>query len=136
MGLLGEGGAGWTRSVGRGRVDMVDDDDGERLFLGGEFEAGVLRAEDEGGALIVGTDGALREAGEAEGDVVDAGEASLVDEVLVLEGVHDEGEKVVDGGAGELEDDVVAVAPDGHGAVGVEVGVAGGGARGCRSEEN
>ena len=46
--------AGWTRSVGRGWVDVVDDDDGERLFFGDEFEAGVLRGEDEGVALIVG----------------------------------------------------------------------------------
>ena len=33
---------------------MVDDDDGERLFFGDELEAGVLRGEDEGVALIVG----------------------------------------------------------------------------------
>ena len=61
---------------------MVDDEDGERGFLRDELEAGVLRAEDAGGALIVGADGALRDAGEAEGDVVDAGEAGLVDEQL------------------------------------------------------
>jgi hypothetical protein len=76
---------------------MVDDDDRERGFLRDELGAGVLRAEDEGGALIVGADGALRKAGEAEGDVVDAGEAGLVDELLVLEGVHDEGEELRDG---------------------------------------
>jgi hypothetical protein len=43
----------------------------------------------------------------------DDGEAGLVDELLVLEGVHDEGEELRDGSAGELKDDVVAVAPVG-----------------------
>ena len=34
-------------SVGRGWVDVVDDDDRERLFFGDEVEAGVLRGEDD-----------------------------------------------------------------------------------------
>ena len=46
MGLLGERG-GRPVSVGRGWVDVVDDDDRERLFFGDEVEAGVLRGEDD-----------------------------------------------------------------------------------------
>src|ERR1035441_5887534 len=38
MGLLGEGGAGRTWSVGCGRVEVVDDEDGDRVLFGDEVE--------------------------------------------------------------------------------------------------
>jgi hypothetical protein len=102
------------RSVRRGRVNVVDDDDRKRLFLRDEFEAGLLRGLHEGGAYVVGADGA-RDLGrdvDAEGDVVSACEAGFVDELPVLEYVHHECEHLRDRGAGKLNDDAIAIAAD------------------------
>jgi hypothetical protein len=53
--------------------------------------------EDEGIAYLGRIGWALR-GGQAQRDVVDAAEAGLIDELLVLEGVRDECQELVDGG--------------------------------------
>ena len=40
-------------SIGGGRVDVVNDDDGDRLFFGNELEAGLFCRGEEGGAEFV-----------------------------------------------------------------------------------